>query len=213
MNGDWSVRRAGSPQQTDGRTPRAILRELADGTWDAADEVRGPGEPEWRPMEAHPEFADAVEEITADPPKEPEEETHLDMNPLIDVALVLLIFFILTATYQTLRRSLNLPGGGQSPDGGAKQQEVEYEDIRERVILLGARMRDGGLQLSVDEKPVAEDKLDDALAAAKKSGRVEVLLHQEHVPWEKTVAILNAAKRQGLTQILWDVPPPDAGEE
>ena len=47
------------------------------------------------------------------PPGEAPDETRLDMNPLIDVALVLLIFFILTTTYESLRRAIDLPPGGR----------------------------------------------------------------------------------------------------
>ena len=53
------------------------------------------------------------------PPKHPEDETRLDMNPLIDVALVLLIFFMLTTTYEELRKEFNPPRDTSRTQGKA----------------------------------------------------------------------------------------------
>ena len=62
------------------------------------DEVRGPGATAWVAIENHPQLAEVVADLEP-PPRAHDDETHLDMNALIDVCLVLLIFFMMTTTY------------------------------------------------------------------------------------------------------------------
>src|SRR6478609_4934644 len=105
----WKVRHQGSPESVDGVSPEEIVDGVKEGIWEPTDEVRGPGESEWKSLEVHPIFAQAMADYEPPPSHEPEDETRLDMNPLIDVALVLLIFFILTTTYAALQRVLEMP--------------------------------------------------------------------------------------------------------
>src|SRR6266849_9861621 len=106
----WSVRHEGSPTVIEGLTVEQIADGLREGSWETTDEVRGPGEPEWRALENHPQFAEVAAELEPPIRGESEDETRLDMNPLIDVCLVLLIFFMLTTTYAALQKVLDMPG-------------------------------------------------------------------------------------------------------
>ena len=105
---DWLVRLDGATDAVSVPTPQRVLEGLRDGDWEPTDAVRGPGDRDWLAIEDHPVFAEAVAEMGPPPPEKPD-ETRLDMNPLIDVALVLLIFFILTTSYASLRRAIELP--------------------------------------------------------------------------------------------------------
>src|SRR4051812_31415454 len=95
----WQVRHEGSPRVVRDLTAQQIVDGLRDGLWEPTDEVQGPGEARWRAIEAHPQFAEAALDLETPPPAHPPEATSLDMNALIDVCLVLLIFFILTTSY------------------------------------------------------------------------------------------------------------------
>src|SRR3954447_25725026 len=106
----YSVRHEGSPQSVADQSAGAVAAGLRDGRWEPTDEVRGDGEAGWVALEDHPRFAEDAADVAPPPRKEHPDETRLDMNPLIDVALVLLIFFILTTTYETIRKVLDLPG-------------------------------------------------------------------------------------------------------
>src|SRR5205823_4768899 len=97
----WQLRHEGSPQALEALTLQQIAEGLRDGLWEPTDEVKGPGEQTWQAIENHPQLAEIAEEIEAPPLLRREEGTHLDFNALIDVCLVLLIFFILTTTYAT----------------------------------------------------------------------------------------------------------------
>src|SRR5262245_19340515 len=105
----WTVRHQGSPQHVTGLTSQELIEGLQDGLWDSTDEVKGPNDTAWTAIEEHPQFAEVVSHLDPLEIVHEEEPTHLDMNALIDVCLVLLIFFILTTSYQTLEKVLAMP--------------------------------------------------------------------------------------------------------
>ena len=61
----WKVRHEGSPQSIEVGTAQEVLEALADGHWEATDEVIGPGETAWCAIESHPVFEEAAEELEA----------------------------------------------------------------------------------------------------------------------------------------------------
>ena len=134
----WLVRREGASTTIPLPSAQAVLDGVKDGEWAASDEVRGPGESAWKPIESHPQFEEAIAEME-EPELPPVEETHLDMNPLIDVSLVLLVFFILTATYATLRRTVDLPP--EPPDPQSQKATLpKLKDLEDRVFKVIVRM-------------------------------------------------------------------------
>jgi biopolymer transport protein ExbD len=196
----WFVRQEGSPTAATVPSEAEVLAGLRDGIWLPTDEVRGPAEAEWQRIEAHPVFAEAAGEI--EPPiVEPKDETHLDMNPLIDVCLVLLIFFILTITYASLERAIDVPE--LNPDKKGPSQ-IEYKDIKDQVFLVTAKM-DGNtpvVRIAMKDVPL------DQIAAEMKrvietTGRKDMVLDSERdVPWGVITTILDAAKGNGVRNIL-----------
>src|SRR5947208_2372012 len=106
----WQLRHEGSPQVLKDLSLQQIVDGLRDGQWEPTDEVLGPGEQAWRPIEAHPKLADLAEELFAPPPIRQEEASSIDMNALIDVCLVLLIFYMITTAYAALvQKTVPLP--------------------------------------------------------------------------------------------------------
>src|SRR6266852_8119607 len=106
----WKIRHEGSPRSIDGLSPTQVVEGLQDGLWEPTDEVMGPEDADWKPIETHPDYAEVAADLEPPPAKVYEDETRLDMNPLIDVCLVLLIFFILTTSYAALQKVLDMPG-------------------------------------------------------------------------------------------------------
>lgn len=197
----WSLRHAGSPRTVEGLSTTAVLDGLASGNWDTDDEVKPDGGGEWQPLEQHPTFAEAAGEI--DPPRltEHEDETRLDMNPLIDVALVLLIFFILTTTYETIRKVLDMPGAtGNKPNAGV--QRVSLDKIKEFVIRVKVRSEAGRPVIHVEDKPVVAAELTDALRRLVGPNKRQVLLDAQGVEWGTVVMVMDAAKAAGVEKTL-----------
>jgi biopolymer transport protein ExbD len=197
----WQVRAEGSPTAVVVPSAGEVLAGLRDGNWLPTDEVKGPTDADWTAIEAHPAFEEAAAELEP-APLEPADETHLDMNPLIDVCLVLLIFFILTITYASLERAIDVPQDTPEEKGGA--QKVQYKDIKDRVFRVTARM-DGDqpvikLENDVVKADEIEAKMKQLMAA---TGRTEMLLDVDGtVPWGVLTSILDAAKGNGVHNIL-----------
>ena len=198
--GTWLVRLVGEPNPRELDDPHKVLEGLRDGDWDPGDEVRGPGESLWRPIENHPAFADAVAEM-GPPPPEPPDETHLDMNPLIDVALVLLVFFILTATVTTLRRTIDVPSPPQ--EDSASQKPPDVKDVEDRIFRVQVVMIDEAPLVTIEQRAIVFERLDQEIAdTVKSTGRREMLLKAaDDVPWEVFVQVQGAANQAGVRTI------------
>ena len=196
----WLVRQEGSPSAVSVPSEGEVLSGLRNGNWLPTDEVKGPGESEWRSIESHPTFAEAAAEI--EPERvEPKDETHLDMNPLIDVCLVLLIFFILTITYASLERAIDVPQVSSDQKGPS---QVEWKDIKDQVFLVSAKMDGDRAVVRIAAKEVPIDQIGAEMKKVIDStGRKEMVLDSEkEVPWGIVTAILDAAKGNGVRNIL-----------
>ena len=104
----WLVRQEGSPTAVSVPSEADVLAGLRDGNWLPDRRGEGAGRCRLAADRVAPDLRggggrDRAAEAGG------EDETHLDMNPLIDVCLVLLIFFILTITYASLERAIDVP--------------------------------------------------------------------------------------------------------
>jgi biopolymer transport protein ExbD len=98
------------------------------------------------------------------------DETPFDLTPMVDIVLLLIIFFMLTAQFsRVLLAPMDLP----RERGAAGQPKRALQ----AVIDLG---RDGSLRLN--NEPLASDRLLQRLAADKKSvGEVDVLVRADRL--------------------------------
>ena len=200
----WQIRHEGSPHIVQLPSATRVLEGIRDGEWEPTDEVRGSNDRQWQSIEDHPLFAETMAEL--EPPLiEKPDETRLDMNPLIDVALVLLIFFILTATYSSLRRSLDLPPI-QSEDGPSAAKMVQPDDIKDRVIKIKVIMdKNQEPIVTLEGKTILIDEINQKLAEEVGSKRRNELYMDvaKDVPWGIEAKIHDAAKACKITQIYW----------
>jgi biopolymer transport protein ExbD len=201
----WKVRHQGSPCTVEGLTPEQIAQGLEDGQWEAIDEVQGPSDTGWIPIDNHTMFAEITEEIDAGTERKPDEGTHLDMTALIDVCLVLLVFFILTTGYAALQKLLEL--GNLTAEG---VPFVPKPDV-ERLMLQLSASREGGKTVMRLEKEEIEPRalrgrLSDLVRLTKK---VNLLVtHDADVPWGDLIEIQDAAKFAGIQDAVhWSIPP------
>ena len=196
----WQVRKEGSTEVYSLPTSAEIITAMRDGNFVPADEVKGPGDAAFQPLETHPVFAEAA--LDVDPPPGAEtDDTHLDMNPLIDVCLVLLIFFILTITYASLERAVEVPE--DTPDEkGAKT--IEFKDIKDRVFRVVVKMDGEKPVIKIEGKDVPRDKLFKEIETiVNTTGRKEMLLDiDKDVPWGIETDILDAAKGNKIHNII-----------
>jgi biopolymer transport protein ExbD len=182
-----------------------IAEGLRDGLWEPTDEVMGPGEQTWQAIENHPHLTEIAEEIEAPPPQRREEGTHLDFNALIDVCLVLLIFFILTTSYaSTVQKVVPLPTVKAE---GKKVRVINPKDVKDRMIRLQASLDSSGnpilrlenqpIQvLAADGVSIDPDKLRDALRpyVRGEDRKTEIILDARDITWGTVIAIQDGAK-------------------
>jgi biopolymer transport protein ExbD len=186
-----------------------IVQGLRDGVWAPTDEVQGPGEDGWMALESHPQFADVIEEMDETPSRPHEDETRLDMNALIDVTLVLLIFFILTTTRSVaVQKIIPLPSVTDAKKGTKVYQadQVKKYMIRLQVVNSpdkGFEFRVEGQSadlLNADKKTLNKEKLAKLLQPLVRGQppKTEMVLDAPDISWGLVVAIQDAAKSAGV---------------
>jgi biopolymer transport protein ExbD len=199
----WKVRHEGSPQHLE-TTLDQLKQGLVDGAWEPTDEVMGPGETEWLPFEVHPEFEELAAEIDPPPPRTYDDETRLDMTALIDVCLVLLVFFILTTTVAALQVRLEAPSVEQ---GKVKLKTVRMKDVEESMILCRVKTEGGSTVIRIEEEVVPLESLTVAFQRYKTPKKTSLLLdHDDETPHDVIVKVIDAAKGVGMDRVQLVVP-------
>jgi len=207
----WQVRHQGSPRSVGGLSLEEIAAGLRDGVWETTDEVKGPGETTWQAIESHPQLAALAEELELPPPRRREEGTYIDMNALIDVCLVLLIFFILTTTYAAaVQKVVPLPA---IKADGKKARPVKLDEIKKRMIRLVVardkagvpvvRLENQNISVFSQDGSLDHDKLRDAIKPYVKGedGKKEIIFDARDISWGQAIAIQDAAKSAGIRTI------------
>jgi biopolymer transport protein ExbD len=190
---NWKIRHEGSPTAVEGLALADVVQGLQDGMYEPTDEVMGPADSDWMALESHPQLAEVVADLEPPPPKVETDETRLDMNPVIDVALVLLIFFMLTTSYAALQRALELPSGITRD----KKGRLVYTPKKVDEVLIKVKARpgdDGKPQFSVEDEVVEGKYLRAAISKyVKEKGKTELLIDAKGVDWGAIVTIQDAA--------------------
>ena len=115
--------------------------------------------------------------------------SDINMTPLIDVMLVLVVIFIITAPLLASSIRLDLP----------KTDAATPNDAPKFVLLV----LDKTGQVFLDDKPVAKEELARRLTLlAARNPDTEVQLRaDEAVPYGRVVEVLGAAQKAGLSRI------------
>jgi biopolymer transport protein ExbD len=114
---------------------------------------------------------------------------EINMIPLIDVMLVLLVIFIVTAPLLTHAVKVDLPKASSTPNLTQPDNVQLAIDAQSRVYWNGE---------PVDEAALAER----IKAAAALVPQPELHLRAERTtPYEKVAEVMSAAAREGLTRI------------
>jgi len=199
---NWQVRQEGTTTPTVVPSANDVLGGVRDGVWLGSDEVLGPGEARWVAIDNHPAFEEVAAELEA-PVKVEEDETTLDMNPLIDVCLVLLIFFILTITYETLKRAIDLPQSENEKQGPT--QKINPQDVKDRIFRVKLAMDGDNPVVTVEKKVIPIEQVSNEMRdVITRTGRREMLFDVDgNVPWGMQTAVLDAAKGNNVHQIFY----------
>ncbi|MBX9680571.1 MAG: biopolymer transporter ExbD [Gemmataceae bacterium] len=207
----WRLRHQGSPQSVRNLTFEQIVQGLRDGVLDPTDEVQAEGDAIWQAIENHPQLAEIAEEV--EPrigAKRTDEATSIDMNALIDVCMVLLIFFILTTSYVTAVQKV-VPLSGTREGKGIRV--VKAAEVKNKMVRLQASHDPGGkLSIRVENQTVDavgadgsvdSEKLASSLQPFLSGGerKTEMLLDARDVTWGTVIAIQDGARAAGIQKV------------
>jgi biopolymer transport protein ExbD len=203
--GAWKVRHEGSPRAVEGLTLQQVVEGLQDGLWEATDEVMGPGAAGWVAIENHPQLAEVAADLEPPPSRTYDDETRLDMNALIDVCLVLLIFFMLITSYAVLQKRLEQAQAKEDAEG---MKVIKGKDVDQQMLLVTVRMENGQPVIKLEDKAISMDGLAIAFdRAVKGTTKTELLLDAaDEVPHGVVVAIQDAASGARLSKVHLVVP-------
>jgi biopolymer transport protein ExbD len=208
----FKIRHAGSPQHVSGQSAQEIVEAMQDGLWEGTDEVMGPNDRKWIALEDHPVFREAVEamEEAAEADMMEHDDDHIDMNPLIDVCLVLLVFFILATTMSVMEKVLDMPQSKQENTNQALT--VTEKDVREKMIFVKANRVDGKTTIMVETKEVSMEALQRELQRfVTESGKTELVIDAKGVEWGTIVGIIDAASGARITKVNFKTQAPGSG--
>ncbi len=124
--------------------------------------------------------------------------SDINMTPLIDVMLVLLVIFMVAAPLMTSSLRLDLP-----------QAEGAASEAQESLNLA----LDAQGQAFLDDQPLDEAALTQKLQqAAQRNAQTEVQLRADRaVPYGRVAELLSLLQKIGLTRIGFVTEPPQAG--
>jgi biopolymer transport protein ExbD len=192
---------------------------IQEGRLLGRDCVRTPGAPAWEYLDAHPLFvpyfdgnalptaqdaAEALEPIEIDfgPKKPPEEEDdEVDMIPLIDISMVLLVFFMMTAQNLITQAPFKIPTVQMSEIADQKGNvvisvRVDPDDPEKRKIVYHFKenITDKFTEAEVLEKVKAEK--------AERGTNLKVLLQVETtIAFERVQSLMMGLEGMGLKPV------------
>ena len=122
----------------------------------------------------------------------------MDLTPMVDVVFQLLIFFMLTASFATLR-GLEVPSSDPNQKGA--RQSIPREELESRSIMVYIDERG---TVSIDDQPVGdlvrlEDLLRDRMRAERKNEMV--IEADDRATHGVVVAVKDAATGAGMERI------------
>jgi biopolymer transport protein TolR len=128
----------------------------------------------------------------------PQPMSDINVTPLVDVMLVLVVIFIITAPLLASTVRLDLP----------KAEGVQSTDVPQFVTLVV----DKSGQVFLNDKPVKLDELARNLAqTAGRNPDTEVQLRaDEAVPYGRVVEVMGVAQKAGLSRIGFVAEPKSA---
>jgi biopolymer transport protein TolR len=111
---------------------------------------------------------------------------EINVTPLVDVVLVLLIIFMVTAPFLQGGLEVDLP-----------KVATQGMDVREGLIVS---VRAGGV-LAVGPRTVPSGQFEDALQRARATDRPVYLKADQSVPYGEIVQVIARLRRAGVTQL------------
>jgi biopolymer transport protein ExbD len=194
-----SIRCPGCGAEID--VPRLAEAALAAGAAPAATQPPSPAPRRWPDEEPGGED----EEFSIRKPQTEFEE--MDLTPMVDVTFLLLIFFMITASF-TIQKVMNYPPPEPEQEG-VSQVMQKLEDVERDSIVIEVDEND---QITVENQPVSDrsqlEGVIERFMGEQGKNTNEILLKQHYYSsHEMTVAIKDAAAAAGIQKFRSGILP------
>ncbi len=172
-----------------------IQELIASGNLTADDEIRKETESEWKTPLDYLEFEEAYNNIKI----KQAEDDKIDMNALIDVCLVLLVFFILLTSYSKLVQ--HLEAAKTNKDSRIPSITTAQADQKTKVVI---KIEGSKTIFLINNQIVELQNLTANLKASanKLKSKDLILYYSDDVPYQAVIAIQDAARGADFQQIL-----------
>lgn len=169
---------------------------IVSGLISIDDEICKEGETTWKTLLDYAEFDDAFSVKSS---IKHDEDENVDMNALIDVCLVLLVFFILLTSYAKLVQ--HLEAAKTNPDSKIPSITTTQADQKTKVVI---KTEAGKTFFYINEQVVESENLTTALKASarKLKSKDLILYYSDDVPYQAVISIQDAARAADFQQIL-----------
>ena len=192
----WDLRNHDSDSKSILLESIEIQELIVSGLISINDEIRKEGETTWKTFLDYPEFDDTFSVKSS---IKHDEDENIDMNALIDVCLVLLVFFILLTSYAKLVQ--HLEAAKTNPDSKIPSITTTQADQKTKVVI---KTEAGKTLFYINEQVVESENLTTALKASarKLKSKDLILFYSDDVPYQAVISIQDAARAADFQQIL-----------
>ena len=122
----------------------------------------------------------------------------LDMTPMIDVTFLLLIFFMITASF-SLQKTLQVPKPGPDEMGAQQQQTLDDFEANSVIVQIDER---NDIKIDYDPLSDAADLIDALYDKKRSEQKNEILIEAHPNSWQETVVtVIDAANEVGMERI------------
>ena len=123
--------------------------------------------------------------------------SEINITPLLDLAFVLLIIFVITTPLLEQGMNLKLPTGGR-PDRPIERRDIRTVEVSSQGVLMLDRRR---LSLDQVEATLARD-------FRANPNLVVYLRGDENCRWKDVEAVMDRCQRHGITRLSARTEPP-----
>ena len=158
----------------------------------------------WRQMATWDELADITHAQRHRRSRQSVGEDEMDMTPMIDITFLLLIFFMITATFD-LQKGLAFPPEKPDPDR-PKESAPGLAAVQQQQLVLKIGANDAFQLLGNNQQPGPEISPEDLVDTLRQKSQAEtksklLVLPHDSASHEAVVRAIDSAAQAGITEI------------
>lgn len=122
------------------------------------------------------------------------DDEEMDLTPMVDVTFLLLVFFMITASF-SIQKTLEVPP--PNPDESGASQSQTIKDMEESSILVHIDSRD---VISVDDEPLSDPSRLADVMRSKRMSEVLITAHENSLH-DTLTKVIDASNEIGMQKI------------